>query len=188
MHTYIGIDPSINSTGLTIIDNDKEYFYLIKPLLSKAEKSCQNAFANFKYVLYDKQNIDKSDPYWKRERSKLYNFLNIVKKIKQTVDSFNGLKTIVMEGMSYGSRTSSLCDLSGLNYLLREAFKDDNLYVYSPSEIKKFASGNGNCNKQTMIDLFLGIHPEFALIPKIDDVSDSYFMSQLKKTKISPLI
>ena len=176
---YVGIDPSTNCTGLTIIYNKQEYFYLIKPALSKAEQKCEHAYSNFNYILYDKQTVDKSDPYWKKEQIKLNNFLNIVKKIKQTVDSYDGIKIIVMEGMSYGSRTSNLCDLSGLNYLLREAFKDDNLYIYSPSEIKKFASGSGNCNKQTMIDLFLGIFPQFSILPKCDDAADSYFMANL---------
>lgn len=182
---FIGIDPSINCTGLTIIDNEQEYFYLIKPALSKAEQKCEHAYSNFNYILYDKQIADKSDPYWRREKIKLDNILNIVKKIKQTVDSYDGIKTIVMEGMSYGSRTSNLCDLSGLNYLLREAFKDDNLYICSPGEIKKFYSGSGNANKQTMTNIFLLSHPELSLIPKIDDTADATAAAYLAKTNIT---
>lgn len=177
---FIGIDPSLNSTGVTIIDGENKYFYIVKPnKLSKAEETCQHAYSNFNYVLYKKEQVNKEDKYWKKEHTKLNNILNIVKKITEIVNSFDGIKTIVMEGMSYGSRTSNLCDLSGLNYLLREAFKDDNLYIYSPGEIKKFASSNGNCNKQVMIDLFLRIFPQFSVLPKVDDVADSYFMANL---------
>lgn len=181
---YIGIDPSMNSTGVTVIDGDNQYFYIIKPnKLSKAEEVCQHAFANFNYVLYQKESFDKSEKYWRKEQIKLNNILNIVKKISEIVNSFDGIKKIVMEGVSYGSRTNNLVDLSGLNYLLREALSGNtDLYIYSPSEIKKFASSNGNCNKQVMIDLFKNIHSEFALIPKLDDIADSYFMAQLART------
>lgn len=181
---FIGIDPSLNSTGITIIDGDNKYFYIIKPnKLTKQEEVCQHAYNNFAYVLYQKEQVNKEDKYWKKELTKLNNILNIVKKVKEIVNSFDGIKTIVMEGVAYGAKSNNLVDLTGLNYLLREALsQNNNLYIYSPSEIKKFATGNGNANKQMMVDLFLGIFPQFKQLPKVDDVSDSFFMSQLAKT------
>lgn len=183
---YIGIDPSINSTGLTVIDGDNEYFYIIKPnKLTKAEESCQHDFINLNYILYQKNPIDKNEKYWRKEQIKLTNFLNIVKKIKEIINSFDGIKKVVMEGVAYGSKSNNLVDLAGLNYLLREALTDTDLYICAPSEVKKFASGNGNCNKQTMIDLFTGIYPEFAALPKVDDISDSFFMAKLSQKSLN---
>ena len=177
---FIGIDPSLNSTGVTVIDGENKYFYIVKPnKLSKAEETCQHAYSNFNYVLYKKEQVNKEDKYWKKEHTKLNNILNIVKKITEIVNSFDGIKTIVMEGVAYGARSNNLVDLSGLNYLLRQALSTNDLYIFSPSEIKKFASGNGNCNKQIIVDLFLGIFPQFSILPKCDDAADSYFMANL---------
>lgn len=183
---YIGIDPSVNSTGLTIIDGDNEYFYIIKPnKLTKAEENCQHAFGNLNYVLYQKNGYDKNDKYWTKENIKLNNFLNIVKNLRTIVNSFDGIKKVCMEGVAYGSRSNNLVDLAGLNYLIREALSDTDLYICAPSEVKKFASGNGNCNKQVMIDLFTGIHPQFSVLPKIDDLADSYFLAKLSQKSLN---
>ena len=93
---------------------------------------------------------------------------------------------IVIEGISYGSvqRTKSIFDLAGLNYLVREKFIEKegiNLTIAPPSEIKKFASGNGNCNKEVMVNLFMLSHQGFDIIPKVDDISDAWFMSNYAK-------
>ncbi len=99
-----------------------------------------------------------------------------------------------MEGVSYqSSNTSSLVDLAGLNYIIRydliryfkgsisEAIRSYNnfeLIVSPPGEIKKFASGNGVSKKEVMVGLFEAAHPNLYLIPKIDDIAYSYWMSE----------
>lgn len=175
---YVGIDPSINSTGLTVDDGSQQYFYLIKPNLTKQEQKYEHAYSNFQYILYLKDN-EKTDIYWKREYIKLNNFLNIVKKIKEIIDSFEGIKIICIEGISYGSRSSNLTDLAGLNWLIRQSLQEHNLYVFSPSSVKKFFTGNGNANKEMMVNIFRQIYP-FNL-PKIDDVADSYALMEMGK-------
>lgn len=178
---HIGIDPSINSLGMVIDDGNNKYFYIVKPnKLSKAEESCQHAYSNLNYVLYTK-DVTKHEEYWEKERAKLYNMTNLVNKVTQIIDSFEGIKIIAIEGIAFGSKSNNLADLSGLNWLLRNALKEHNIYVYSPSSVKKFFTGNGNANKQLMVDVFLGIHPEFALLPKVDDLSDSYALMRMTK-------
>ena len=47
---------------------------------------------------------------------------------------------------------------------------------------KKFASGNGSAKKDVMIKLFESIFPNLYLIPKIDDIADSYWMCEYVKS------
>ena len=114
--------------------------------------------------------------------------INVCKCIKDIVSKYianhNGvLNTYVcQEGISYGStvKTKSVFDLAGLNYLLRNTFINSSVCNYfviaSPSEIKKFATGKGNANKEMMVNMFSCIFPNLQL-PKIDDICDAYFMA-----------
>jgi Holliday junction resolvasome RuvABC endonuclease subunit len=93
---------------------------------------------------------------------------------------------IVIEGISYGSsiRTKSVFDLAGLNYLIRykliKAFDHSKFTIVPPSELKKFTTGKGNANKDTIVALFQLLYPDLS-IPKLDDIADAYFMSNYAK-------
>ena len=45
-----------------------------------------------------------------------------------------------------------------------------------PTEVKKFATGIGNCSKDAVINVFSSIFPNLLKIPKIDDIADSWFI------------
>ena len=59
-------------------------------------------------------------------------------------------------------------------------FKPVELIVGTPGEIKKFATGNGNANKDLILSCFKMIYPELDL-PKLDDIADAYFMGMFAK-------
>lgn len=201
MTYFIGIDPSINSTGICIQKfNDEEKisedFIILKPgdkgkpeskWLTKKEKLAEEQLYNFQYCFYSKidlahyKDLNHFSEYWKTN-----NMCNCAKTIYDIVKEWTKDNPeniyIVMEGISYGSasRTKSIFDLAGLNYLVRDKFIQKYNIIFTiatPSEIKKYASGNGNCNKDIMINLFLTSHPELNIIPKIDDIGDAWFMS-----------
>lgn len=196
MIVFIGVDPSINSTGLCIQfweDNIKikEYFAIIKPdKLTKKEQLAQDEYLFFDYVLYKRYDLKQFDNNHDHEYHKTLNMISVldsvIDTIKDNISDINNVEIyIVQEGVSYGStiRTKSVFDLAGLNYMIRERFiKRDNFHltIATPSEIKKFASGNGNCNKEVMINLFKILYPNFNL-PKIDDICDAYFMASYAK-------
>lgn len=197
MNIYIGIDPSINSTGIVIQKENQILFYIVKPnKLSKKEAEIEKKVSNFKYVLYNKIDLSKyKDKNYLEEQKKTENLLSISNTIKNIINS-NINKTdvvyIVEEGISYGSsiRTKSVFDLAGLNYLIRSIFFNSNkntiFFIGTPSEIKKFATGKGNANKEMMKKCFAGIFPEITKIQKYDDLADAYFMSEYAK-KLSKL-
>lgn len=196
---YVGIDPSVNSTGVCISvydDNDnllEEKFYIVKPdKLTKKEDAAESKhISKFAYLLYDKEptNTDNNSD---NERNKAINFIQIVEKVRsiifQTDYRYYRMNRIYIcqEGISYGSstRTKSIFDLSGLNFMFREmvinssrGFKPVTLIVATPGEIKKFATGNGNANKELLLECFKATYPDFD-IPKMDDIADAYFMAK----------
>ena len=201
MNIFVGIDPSINSTGVCILETDGDNkpvnykFYIIKSgkLSKKESKSEDENAALFQYVLYDKldTSIKNIEDYKTLEWNKTQNMINVCKCVKDIInkrimqyDSANEVLNlyICQEGISYGStiKTKSVFDLAGLNYLLRNTFINSDICNYfviaAPSEIKKFATGKGNANKEMMVNMFSYIFPDLRL-PKIDDICDAYFMA-----------
>jgi hypothetical protein len=200
----VGIDPSINSTGVCIqlcnenAETIKTKFFIVKGgKLSKKELQAESENAErFEYVLYDKTETKTSENNHEFEYIKTRNFYNIVNEVYGIVSRFFELNDnpedpiqnvwVCQEGISYGStlRTKSIFDLAGLNYMLRMKFiRHDDLVTFiigTPGEIKKFATGAGNANKDLVISVFKASYPELTL-PKIDDVADAFFMSKYAK-------
>ena len=180
----VGIDPSINSTGITCIaydDNVKidEKFYIIKPdKLTKRELEAEERNIKiFEYILYNKLEAKDKEDNHEVEYIKSLNALEVMNSIHSAINKFITKQVgrlgiynlyICQEGISYGSvtRTKSVFDLAGLNYLLRDLVINDLQPTYfiiaTPSE------------------LFKAIYPDFDL-PKIDDVADSYWMQNYIK-------
>lgn len=199
MEIFVGIDPSLNSTGLCLQfyeDNKmvKDIFYIIKPnKLTKREQVAQDTLINFDYVLYNKIDLNMyKDNNLFYEYWKTVNMISIVKKIKECIyDNIQGRKQyklyIVQEGISYGSsaRTKSVFDLAGLNYMIRNEFiekENISFFIAPPTHIKKFATGIGNCKKELIIELFKSVEPKLAeKLPKVDDIADAYYMSKFAK-------
>lgn len=194
MNVFIGIDPSINSTGMAIrTDTGYCRFFIIKgDKLTKKEKNAQlNNYVIFEYCLYQKENVKDTNNAHERELAKahnlstiadtIYNIIQDVLRQLKKIDSVNSI-TICMEGISYGSiHSAAVMDLAGLNYLIRDRLHHHTvvgtLLVTPPAEVKRFYTGSGNANKQLMISTFKGSFPDFEL-PKLDDIADSDSMSK----------
>lgn len=204
---FIGIDPSINSTGVVMRLCDPELrelsikYYILKgdshevtkkggmPVspLSKKELAAQAKYDCFNYVVYNKDPIQSGVTSVENELAKTHSFIALSKKLIRIIDDAceefgNPEVYVVLEGISYGStlKTTAIFDLAGLNYMLRWAVSQftDNMIVAPPSHVKKFATGVGSAKKDLMVSAFKAIHPELEL-PKIDDVADAFFMSRL---------
>ena len=126
MNAYIGIDPSINSTGICVqvYDNDKLYkelFYIVVPnKLSRKEKKLSEEVDEINYVIYEKKDLKEfKNANHEQEWYKTINILNITNAIEQAViqvvHNYNpDMIYIAQEGISYGSslRTKSIYDLA----------------------------------------------------------------------------
>lgn len=194
MNVFIGIDPSINSTGMAIrTDTGYCRFFIIKgDKLTKKEKNAQLDNSEiFEYCLYQKENVKDTNNAHERELAKAHNLstiadtiYNIIEELLQQFRKSNTINsvTICMEGISYGSiHSAAVMDLAGLNYLIRDRLHHHTvvgtLLVTPPAEIKRFYTGSGNANKQLMISTFKGSFPDFDL-PKLDDICDSEAMAK----------
>lgn len=206
INIYVGIDPSINSSGITCLayeDNIliKQFFFIVQPkkvnksgttLTKKEAEAEEKNIDKFAYILYDK--LESPEDNHITEYNKTLNFINILNIIKEEVNKFIQRVTsgslynlyVCQEGISYGSaqRTKSVFDLAGLNFLLRnmviKQLNPTEFIIATPSEIKKKTTGNGNCKKEVMVNMFQSIYPDFNL-PKIDDISDSFWMASYIK-------
>ena len=196
---YVGIDPSINSTGITIAryENDVEVeikFYIIKNgKLTKRESAANDSIDNFEYIIYNKIDLTQfKDDNHVFEYYKTKNMVEVVNTIYDLilneVKKYSAIVNVVIEGISYGSsiRTKSVFDLAGLNYMIRyKLITGDiqhlNLSIATPSNIKKYATGKGNANKESIMTIFKYIFPEMQNIPKLDDIADSYFMAMFSR-------
>ena len=194
MNVFIGIDPSINSTGMAIrTDTGYCRFFIIKgDKLTKKEKNAQLDNSEiFEYCLYQKENVKDTNNAHERELAKAHNLstiadtiYNIIEELLQQFRKTSSIDsvTICMEGISYGSiHSAAVMDLAGLNYLIRDRLHHHTvvgtLLVTPPAEVKRFYTGAGNANKQLMISTFKGSFPDFEL-PKLDDICDSEAMAK----------
>ena len=203
MEIFIGIDQSINSTGICVklCENNKlvkEHFYIITNKVTKKALAYSQTLNNFDYIFYDKKEKSESENNDEFEWGKLLNNIlitdNILEIIKSNISAALDKVYIAMEGVSYQSgQTKSLLDLAGLSTLIRyRIYKyfishQDNvgeLKIFTPGEVKKFATGNGNSSKDIMVGLFKTSYKEIAKLPKIDDIADAYWIcTYLKELK-----
>lgn len=199
---YVGVDPSINSSGIACLAYEdgvklSEKFYIIKSeKLTKKETLAEEKNASiFEYYVYNRLQPKDKENNHEVEYYKTLSAIEVMESILLCIKKFISQVTyphgiyelyICQEGISYGSvtRTKSVFDLAGLNYLLRNMIikylRPSYFIIATPSEIKKITSGNGNCKKEIMSNLFKSIYTTLDL-PKIDDVADAYWMQNYIK-------
>lgn len=176
----IGIDPSLNSTGVCVNDNGVYTYYIIASHMTA--KMRKFTHKRIHYAPFEKCDTNKkTQTYACVERAKALNINNICNRIEEIVNRHNA-DNVVMEGISYGSAGSSaLADLAGLNFSIRNTLIHNNISftIATPGSIKKFATGNGSADKALMIHSWRKCEPELADVDgiKVDDIADAYFMS-----------
>lgn len=151
---FIGIDPSINSTGVAIIEYlstysnttgnvkynyNRKLFYVIKDKLTKKDSSIIDNYKRNDFILitYNKRKAPVNATSSDKEVTKTANLRSIIYSIKKTIKAYinninikcdiNAIRCYVtIESNSYGSsgRTVSLIELAGLNYLIRNLIMD----------------------------------------------------------------
>ena len=189
-HFTIGIDPSINSTGICIheVNTNHNIYYIVSSKPTKKTIEYCNSSKEINLCLYKKLETKGVEEYYMKEKIKSKNIHNIVNIIEDIICNFFSLNTyildyIVMEGVSYGSvKGAALVDLAFLNSAIREMLYRKNylFYIVAPTEVKKYAVGNGAAEKDTMIMSWKKIDKNISNLPdwfKCDDIADAFFMA-----------
>lgn len=183
----IGIDPSMNSTGVCIYDDRSatNIYYIIPATMTRKMSGFDHPFV--KYRGYDKVSTTGLE-YSEKESVKTENLMKIIDRIDEVIDGLDrrdGAQAY-MEGISYGSAgAGQVADLAGLNYLIRATLHRHGIpfKILPPTQVKKFAVGNGSADKDTMIAAWKKLDKNISSITeiKIDDCADAFFLAHYKE-------
>jgi Holliday junction resolvasome RuvABC endonuclease subunit len=180
---YIGLDPSINSTGLVFRSDN----YLAMYQITSGDSNCSTSVRN---VSYERINTN-TKRYSEDDLNKIVNAKRlshvILKLINQNLElSETEYVILSMEGsvMSFGFKNSAsrLNDLVLNNSIIKLALLQSNLitdfFVISPAALKKRFTGSGKAKKEDMMKKFKELVPTYDFsIGKNDDIADAYALS-----------
>lgn len=148
VRTTIGVDPSLTGTGVIVLQGGQIV----------------------------ERTVIKSKPCGDRPRDELLRLVTIVSSVRDIIDKYTP-EIIAIEGLAFMARnTSSLVQLSGLNYLLRMAFADTKFVVVTPSSLKKFVTGKGNVQKDLIL---LETFKRYGVSFEDNNECDAYGLAQI---------
>ena len=189
---FIGIDASLNSTGLVIRKEGKTHLYAIVSELTK------KFTPSIKQVHYQRTitNKDNSD-YSTDEMDKIKSARTLTKTIQGVVNTHltdqeresNEIVVVAIEGTIMAAPRFGLGRLNDLVmsaaviklWLLSTNFK---VVVVPPKSLKMRYFGNGNAKKVDMVGMFLKKVPSVHNLGKIDDVADAHALSEWVDTSV----
>jgi len=170
---YCGLDMSITSPGLTIIDGDSIEYYFRYDIPKRKKVDIPSSFHPY-------PTCDSKDD--------MYRYIDNANWIMKCI---NGREAaVVIEGYALGAtgRVFNIAENCAVTkYVLHQAGIP--IHIYGPGTIKKFATGNGvakkglmihHFEKETSMDLYKIFNKESASSP-LSDIADSYFMAQFCK-------
>ena len=134
----IGIDPSINCTGVCIDFGDSNEYYMIPAKPTKKLLNFSHEYIHVQpYLKFDTKDKEYSD----KEGAKTFNIASICQNLKNIICDVRVIDDVevVMEGVSYGSvGSAALVDLAGLNFAIRYMLISNNIpfKIVSPFKCK----------------------------------------------------
>ena len=192
--TIIGIDFSINSTAITIVNENGIKLFSFVPNYREelAAFKTHKAISNIVNISTYEKNGNTKDAILDQS-IKLKNADNLSDLVIETIrEHVIGTPDIRIEGFSFGSKGNSFIDLITFNTFLKVKLIQNwghCIRVISPKSLKKMYTGNGNASKcdmvrsyikngsgefqKKLIELNLDREGDFVVPKPIDDVVDS---------------
>jgi hypothetical protein len=177
----IGIDFSLNSPGICILNEDGMKWISIHRTKNSIPNMLKKAGTPFT-VLGKKEFVTVNlieretheGEYHEKERSKIVSAVHFADLIFKEIEPYLNENThIGMEGISFGSRGNSLIDISMATALLRErlirVINPERLFVIAPTTIKKFAI-KGNAKKDQLYDAIIEKGKEDMRVNKLSTI------------------
>lgn len=105
----------------------------------------------------------------------------------------NKITHIAMEGLPFNAMSNVTRDLAGLMFTIGTTLidftPDEDMFIYPPTMIKKYATGSGKAKKEDMVAaLPEGVRADFKLryVPSrgLYDVTDAYFIARLLENNV----
>lgn len=150
MKYFLGLDVALANNGVCLINENSEI--IISKIIETKSK----------------------DDIEFRINSLIDGVLNIIEDYK------NDLDCISLEGISYGSNGKTFSQICGMHYCLRyELFKKYDyipITIITPSQLKKFISGKGNCKKDLVI---LNVFKKYNVEFDNDNLADAFVLAKM---------
>ena len=156
MSLIIGIDPSLTSTGIVVLRGNKVELAVTtknKPALGTIERV---------RLIYER--------------------IVCVAESLTDGEKWQAPDLIVIEGFSYGSKGRSVFDIAYLGWRIREELEwlkeQDNIpwLEVPPSQLKKFATGQGNANKEIILQQ---VYKRWGVEFSDNNQADAYVLAQI---------
>ena len=171
----VGIDPSLTSTGIVVLRNNE----IGKALTTKNEPKLGTI---------------------ERVRRIYEQINNVIENLSTCyVNAYIGDKRmirweppslIVIEGFSYGSKGRGVFDIAYLGWRIREELEryrteDDIPWLeVSPSQVKQFATGKGNANKEIVLQQ---VYKRWGVELTDNNQADAYVLAQIGRAYLSEM-
>lgn len=202
MELRIGIDASINATGIVIMGKSGEkimfndYYLLVPSFGDKKPPKCSSSAT---LITYDRVWETKESTYSEQDIFKILSATNqaktIVELISQQLEKVSRDTKIScrIEGSlmssSFKSGMSRLNDLIAFGSVMRyELIKSGLIHEFKiipPKTLKKLATGNGNAKKGDMILKHQEVFADqmFDYSGKHDDIIDAFWLAYVEEVK-----
>ncbi len=152
---YLGLDPSLTSFGVVLIDGNTENSSIVQSIILKTTpiKSIEERIVKLSNNVFD-----------------------IISKVGEPSKNLR----IAIEGLSFGSRGQAFAELGALHYFLRILFMDNKLkyQIVPPTKLKKFVCGTGRAKKDLML---LNAYKKFKVSFESSDICDAYCLARMLK-------
>lgn len=117
----------------------------------------------------------------------LTRILTIIHGLREVVLTNPDTKLIAIEGMAYGATSNSVRMLAGLFYFIENLARELHIpfTTFTPTEVKKFATGKGNAKKEAMIEALpegmkeLFLSAGYLKTKGLPDLADAYFIGRM---------
>ena len=163
----VGIDPSLTSTGIVVLRNNE----IGKALTTKNEPKLGT--------------IERVRRIYKQINNVIENlstcYVNAYIGDKRMI-RWEPPSLIVIEGFSYGSKGRGVFDIAYLGWRIREELEryrteDDIPWLeVSPSQVKQFATGKGNANKEVVLQQ---VYKRWGVELTDNNQADAYVLAQI---------
>jgi len=157
----LGIDFSLNSPAWCLLTPDGSKWGTFHRTTKKIDRMMAGDSSPFRIFSenphFSVKVIEKfklEGEYFEVEKKKIVNFIEISHEFTSMIEPHIDSQTkVFMEGISFGSSGNSLIDISMATALVRKRLVEivgfENLNIYSPTSIKKFAL-KGNSKKDEL--------------------------------------
>ena len=152
----IGIDPSLTSTGIVVLRDGK-----VELAVTTKNKPALGTIDRVRLI---------------------YERIVCVAESLTDGEKWQAPDLIVIEGFSYGSKGRSVFDIAYLGWRIREELErlrtEDNIpwLEVPPSQLKKFATGQGNANKEIILQQ---VYKRWGVEFSDNNQADAYVLAQI---------